>query len=138
MKVKILEKGYTLRITSWENDGDNYRTEIFQTQDKATAEEVKRFCDRFLSKPSEGGYGNALDLTKEDEKHIRHDLKKFPLLFPPEEYAEDSKGQRKLIWHAIDFAQELTGPSEFYTFRVVEDCEILYSEEEVFAQKVVL
>ena len=35
--VKVVNKGYTLSVTSWENDGDNYKTEskTFDTKEEA-------------------------------------------------------------------------------------------------------
>ena len=33
----VVKKGYTLEVTSWENDGDNYRTEFKTVQGTASA-----------------------------------------------------------------------------------------------------
>lgn len=48
MKKKVISKGYTVEVTSWENDGDNYRTKTctYETLEEASA--VKHMCDNLF------------------------------------------------------------------------------------------
>jgi len=72
MKKKIIKKGYTVEVVSWENDGDNYRTkrETYSTKEEAFA--VKHMCENlFLSSNNgEGGIGNIMD----DEYNKAHSI----------------------------------------------------------------
>ena len=63
MRKKIIDKGYTVEVVSWENDGDNYRTEKETYSDKEEALAVKHLCENlFLSSNNgEGGIGNLMD-----------------------------------------------------------------------------
>lgn len=63
MRKKIIDKGYTVEVDSWENDGDNYRTQkdTYLTKEEALA--VRHMCENlFLSSNNgEGGIGNLMD-----------------------------------------------------------------------------
>jgi hypothetical protein len=64
MKTKvIMEKGYTLSVTSWENDADNYNTKRKTYQSKEQALEIQKMCEKlFVScNNGDGGIGNTND-----------------------------------------------------------------------------
>ena len=44
-KHLIVPKGYTLSITSWENDGDYYATNDYTVDNKGLAKEILDFCN---------------------------------------------------------------------------------------------
>ena len=45
MKTTIMKKGYTLRVTSWENDGDLYNTIDTHTDSKEVLKGLIAICD---------------------------------------------------------------------------------------------
>lgn len=63
-KKRIVRKGYTVEVVSWENDGDNYRTKskTYKTKEEAVA--VKHMCDHLLRSKNDNTYegiGNLMD-----------------------------------------------------------------------------
>lgn len=60
---KIISKGYTVELTSWENDGDNYRTksQTYDTKEEALA--IKSLCLSVFQSCNNGetGIGNMMD-----------------------------------------------------------------------------
>jgi len=54
--------GYLIRVTSWENDGDNYNTKEIQVDTEQEARDIVTFCDMFGSSSSnEHDIGNLCD-----------------------------------------------------------------------------
>jgi len=66
----IMEKGYTLSVTSWENDGDNYQTKRKTYQSKEQALEIQKMCKAIFISSCNGekGIGN---LMKDDYTQAR-------------------------------------------------------------------
>ena len=62
-KKLVFEKGYTLEVTSWENDGDNYRTKSHHMETKEEAEEVRKMCKEIFigCHNGENGIGNLME-----------------------------------------------------------------------------
>ena len=60
---KVLYKaGYTVRVTSWENDGDNYKTVDFHVGEKEKVDVVVKFANLFISNSNNpSGIGNLSD-----------------------------------------------------------------------------
>ena len=48
-KHLLLPKGYTLYITSWENDGDYYNTKDYSVDNKDIAKEILDLCNLCVS-----------------------------------------------------------------------------------------
>jgi hypothetical protein len=69
---KVVGKGYTLEVVSWENDGDNYRTKSMTFDSIEEAQAVKHMCEKLFSCNSEedGGIGNLMDDDDEEAKNI--------------------------------------------------------------------
>jgi hypothetical protein len=70
---KVVSKGYTLEVESWENDGDNYRTKsksmTFDSIEEAEA--VKHMCEELFScsGDGDGGIGHLMDDEYENAKN---------------------------------------------------------------------
>jgi hypothetical protein len=129
MQKKILSKGYTVRVTSWENDGDNYSTkELFVGMDKDIALAVKHMCENlFISGHDDKTIGNKMtDEYDECEEIIHKYLECYPSLV---EGLEEKGYIRCIMGH---YNHALLGRSEWYYSRVVEKCEIFYCDEDVF------
>lgn len=69
-KKLVASKGYTLYVTSWENDGDNYKTNTLTVQDKEHAIIIVKMCkDLFKSFDEDEftGIGNTIEDSFEEE-----------------------------------------------------------------------
>jgi hypothetical protein len=117
----IAMKGYTIRVVSWENDGDNYKTEYLTVDSKEEALKIQRVCrELFCScNNGQGGIGNSMD--GEGDATIK-------------EYIE-SNPDLELTADYIDYLKdELVGCTEFYDCRVCESATITYLEEDIYAK----
>jgi hypothetical protein len=64
-KKKVVSKGYTFEVTSWENDGDNYQTHSATFKTKKELSLVKTMCEDLFTSSSNGGKGiGNLDLEE--------------------------------------------------------------------------
>lgn len=135
-KEKILTKGYTLKIISWENDGDNRRTIEYHTEDLEKAKSIKHMCDYLFGAcyhetNSNYGIGNS-SCESDYEYRLNRYVEDYPELFITEK-GEITK--YPYDW-ASDWAWELMRGSEYYDFRVCESCIILYSPEDIYVKLV--
>lgn len=130
--VKVINKGYTLTVTSWENDGDNYRTK-HKTVD--TIEEAKRLhtiCTTLFKSRNngEGGIGNSMEGEENDT--ILEYVENNKDLFPEFEGEEDDF----IIDHILYLAYELMGSSEYYDCRVCESVVVTYSPTDFYLEEI--
>jgi hypothetical protein len=70
-KKKVVSAGYTVEVTSWENDGDNYRTKsaVYSTKEEALA--VKHMCEVLFDctdYDNGSGLGNLMEDEDEEAK----------------------------------------------------------------------
>jgi hypothetical protein len=119
-KELVIEKGYTLTVTSWENDGDNYRTESMTVETLEEARRIYRVCNE-LFKSDEGGVGNSMD--GESEEAI-------------EEYIENNPELNLTEEEIRDLSYDLMGSSEYYDYRVCESVSVTYSPEDIYLEKI--
>lgn len=131
-KKKIVPKGYTIEVVSWENDGDYYATKTIVVDTIEEAKAIKHMCDN-LFKANHDGYtlGNTMD---EDYKECYEIAGKYftknPFLVDMGNF--DSEGD---AWDSISHIHtELFGCSEYYFSRVCEKCEIYYSPEDIYLE----
>lgn len=120
---KVINKGYTITVTSWENDADNYKTKQ-KTVD--TLEEIKiiyKICNELLisGTNNDKGIGNSID--SEYDYRI-------------EEYIEDNPELNLTEEYIRELAYLLLGSSEFYDYRVFESCEVFYSPEDIYCEEI--
>lgn len=136
-KKLIIPKGYTLEVTSWENDGDHYNT-IRKTV--TTIEEVKswnammQLCKSQNSKS--GGLGNSYGGFDSKQEQMATDFMKehYKVLMPDlDEEIEDD-----WVYMFTDLAGQLLGYSEHYSCRVMESCTITYSPEDIYVEEIIL
>ena len=128
-KILVIKKGYTLKVVSWENDGDNYKT-IYQTyQDKTYAKNIKKLClELFLSKNnSEYGIGNTTPDDNSYQETILSYLEENPDIIAGE--TNDEK-----IDNVMDINYDLLGDSEYYISRVCDSAIITYSPEDLYLE----
>lgn len=131
---KIISKGYTLSVTSWENDGDNYKTESMTFESKELAVAVAKMCSTIFKSCNngDGGIGNMSD-GEDESAHgiILPYMKAHPELYPDENPSDD-----ELIDICMDYNSNLMGGSEYYYSRVFESCSLTYSPEDVFLEEI--
>jgi len=121
-KIKIVEKGYTLTVVSWENDADNYQTNTMVVQTEEEARKIAKLCkELFIScNNGYGGIGNTCD-GEEDEAIETID-----------EYIENNPELGLTRDEIIEINYELCGSSEFYIHRVCQSIKITYSPEDIY------
>jgi hypothetical protein len=131
----ILPKGYTLSVTSWENDGDYYRTTDYTVYSKDIAKEILDFCNLCKS-----GSNNKTKVGN-GYTHGRQDLiveffKQHQLL---SEYLEIDVNDKDSIMDAFyELTYDLFGSSEYYDCRAFSNATVTYSPVDVFAEKITL
>ena len=129
MKKTIAKKGYTVEVTSWENDGDNYRTQSKTYDSKELAVAVAKMCKTiFVSENNgAGGIGNCTSDGKKHDKLIINYMKANPILSASKKIKEDDD----LIDICMDYNYSLMGGSEYYYSRVCEKVTIFYCSADV-------
>lgn len=128
---KVVQKGYTLKVTSWENDADNYRTKFIYSESKEKIKALCGICDLASRKITHtpGGIGNEMN----EEKVTRIAVEFFGkeenkiLIDPNFEYSEEDYYDR-----LVEYTGELFGYSEYYICRVCEEYTVTYSAEDVY------
>ena len=139
-KIKIVNGGYTLTVTSWENDADYYNTLSLtvQTIEEAKAwHDVMQLCKVDHSFPS-SSLGNAIDdFSIPQFEAIRNCFKTNPVLntiagVKTIETMKDDKLQDLFT----QLSGELLGFSDFYLCRVMESCVITYSAEDIYLETI--
>ena len=161
----IMKEGYTLRVTSWENDGDNYRTidKLFSTEVEARAVQdmakvVFQSCNN-----GDGGIGNSFS-DYQDANVIVNYLIKNPKLLELNNLTQPTELKRKIQemfdeaeddwehyilfyieevpaisreWSELimEYNYDILGGSEDYNSRVYESSIILYCQEDLYVQE---
>ena len=135
-KEKVIQKGYTLSVTSWENDGDNYATESKTFESKELAIAVAQMCKNLFQSKNNGkpkGIGNMMD---DDGRKARPIILEYMKEHP--ELYTDKKKPSDATLHDIcmTYNGELMGYSEYYYSRVFEKATLTYSPEDVYLEKI--
>jgi hypothetical protein len=130
-KVKIAQKGYTLEVTSWENDGDNYRTKSQVFSDKNLAIAIAKMCETLFASKNRSTQGVGNSQSSEGEEKVLNYMKKHPELYDREDFTDD-----ELLDICSEYHYGLLGYSEDYSFRVCESCVIYYSSKDIYLEKI--
>ena len=133
--IKVINKGYTLSVTSWENDGDNYKTETQTYDSKEEAIKMAKMCkELFVSCNSKiKGIGNTNEGDEEEaEETILEWLEKNPTFFENQANLDDEE----LINKIMNLNCNLMGSSEYYYSRVFASALITYSPEDIFLEEI--
>lgn len=137
-KIKIISQGYTLSVTSWENDGDNYKTESITLEDKELAIAVAKMCKELFvsSNNGEGGIGNMME---EDDKEAREVI--LPYMKAHTELYPKIRNNKKisddtLVDICMEYNSNLMGGSEYYYSRVFDSATLTYSPEDVYLETI--
>lgn len=144
-EIKAVQKGYTLAVKSWENDGDNYNTKSMTVETFAEAKVIRDMCIKLFQSESrgKGGVGNSMGengkcdvieyFTENEEA-----FKVLPSYWELKDRMAISPYQENEIFeYFTDWAYELMSGSEYYDFRVCESCVVTYSPIDIFVEEVV-
>ena len=132
-KHLIVPKGYTLSITSWENDADYYATNDYTVDNKELAKEILDFCNMCRSGSNNQttvGNGHA----QERKNIIIEFFKTHPLI--SEHLDVDINKEDSILDAFYELTYELFGSSEYYDCRVFDSAIVTYSPDDVYVEKV--
>lgn len=134
-EIVVVKKGYTISVTSWENDGDNYKTKTMTVDDKDYALAILKMCkDIFVScNNGDGGIGNAIG--EPEESNAAELVTKYIAERPI--FNKGVTDPEHLNNIGMDINQELMGYSEYYYSRVFESGFITYSPVDVKVEQIV-
>jgi hypothetical protein len=132
---RIAERGYTIEVTSWEDDGDNYATKRIVVQDKEYAVAILQMCkDIFVSRKDgegEGGIGNMMDNEYEDGQEVILEYVADKPIIKGNEIDLDS-----VITKVMIINYDLMGSCELYFSRVFERGCIYYSDKDIYLDEI--
>ena len=139
MRKKVISKGYTITVVSWENDGDNYNTNSITVESKEMAEAYYNMMQLCRSKNNringEIGLGNTSDgFNRRQRQAIISLFDNYPILLHGTKIDEDEDDDLDYLF--MEISVDLLGSSEFYTCRVMESCTITYSPEDIYLETV--
>ena len=134
-KHLIAPKGYTLSITSWENDADYYATNDYTVDNKELAKEILDFCNMCRSgSNNQTTVGNGY--AQERKNIIIEFFKTHPLL---SEHLDVDINKDGFIMDAFyDLAFYLFGSSEYCDCRVFDSAVVMYSPVDDYVEKITL
>lgn len=129
---KVIDKGYTLKVESWENDGDHYQTNFKTVQ---TLDEAKILWELLHLCTGDNDLGNAYEYFDDEQTVLAANFIKeyFKVLYPEGELPEDDEELSDLF---AEIAQELLGYSEDYKVRVFDSCIITYSPDDIYLEEI--
>lgn len=156
MKLKFgqtIPKGYIVEVTSWENDGDDYDTIQKFEADSGFVEVVQRLAPLFKSRcNNKGCFGNtsdgdvdmynlaeaAYEALKTMEASVVYKVIGYDILslqfeneaIPFEKFEEAGEAVKEFV------RNNMTGWSEYYDFRVVEEVKVYFLPEDVIIPQV--
>lgn len=128
-KIKIANKGYTITVVSWENDGDYYQTNSITVD---TIEKAKIWYD-LITFIQENEFSNETEMTEESENIIIEYMDKFDVSLIDEEL-ERYKSDKIYVFNNLQ--KRLLGYSEYYWCRVIDKYTITYLEEDIYAEEI--
>jgi hypothetical protein len=137
----LYRAGYLIRVTSWENDGDNYNTKEIQVDTEQEARDVVAFCDMFgSSSRNEHDIGN---LCEGDDNAARPAFRAFYFSHPGfvnltlSDYEDEEEETDAICDAMMEVAYELglSGGEYFYT-RVRESVTVYRIPADVLVEQV--
>ena len=135
MNKKVISKGYTLEVVSWENDGDDYRTKSVTVDTIEEAKGIYNMCMTLFKScnKGEGCIGNSPHYnTLKITPIIISYFKEHPELYLDKPITDDED----LINLCRVYACTLLGGGEYYEYRVCESCTCYYSPEDIYLEEI--
>lgn len=132
-RKKVISKGHTLEVSSYVNDGDDYKTNSLTFESKEKAIAVHQLCKNVFISRYKGGIGNSDEDERFDELIIGY-MRENPNLYLDNSNPSDED----LINICMRFNYDLLGSSEGYYSRVFESAKLYYSKEDVYLDEIEL
>ena len=136
MKQTKIPAGYRVTVTSWENDGDNYRTNSI---DGLSCQDAKLLVN--LSRLQEGEFGNMYEPSDEKCAKYSKACKKVFDVNPHDPLGKFAGWNTETTEEnadelASEMLQDLFGSSEYYYTRVCEEVVVEYLPQDIFIDDV--
>jgi hypothetical protein len=136
--MKQIHKGYTITVTSWENDADNYNTQSITVDTKEKAKvwhDMMQLCKSQNNQPKGViKLGNSCGDFNNNQVEVITDFirENYRVLVEPDAYDQiENATDDELVDYFCELATELLGSSEFYLLRVMESCVVTHSPIDV-------
>lgn len=136
-KKLIVNKGYTLEVVSWENDGDHYSTIsiTYDSKEKAIAM-AKLYKTVFAScENGDGGIGNSSN-SNESQPIILKYIKNNPEILSESSIDLNKADDNDIIDCFNDITGSVMNYSDFYNYRVCQSATITFSPEDIMVKKI--
>lgn len=137
---KVVSKGYTITVVSWENDGDNYNTKSITVDTLKEAKLIHKLCTTVFTSRNNSFYKGIGNLMEDNHEKVKDIIVPF-MKEHPELYENDKdniKDDDDLAYYCMDVYNEpLLGCSQYYYSRVCESCTVTYSAEDIFVEKII-
>lgn len=138
---RVINKGYTITVVSWENDGDNYNTKSINVPSKELAKayyELMQLCTSKNNNPKEGvRLGNTYEeFSGKQIKLIKEFLSSNPILIEFVSSVSETISDEDFVNVFWELTQDLLGSSEDYVCRVMSSCEVTYSPEDIYLETI--
>jgi len=132
---KVINKGYTLTVTSWENDADNYKTlsKTFDTKEEALDMRALVLLSDH-STTHKTGLGNGSEWTPEMINLVKEYIDSHKEVVQKEWDYPISDDDYIDTYYELSF--DLMGSSEWYISRVHESSYITYSPEDIYLEEI--
>ncbi len=136
---KVVNKGYTLTVVSWENDADNYNTNSKTVETKEEAKvwwDMMQLCESYCNQPKGViKLGNSYNgFSTEQEEVAKNFIKEHHQILVPQDNIEENE-DNLADWFCF-LAGELLGYGENYSCRVMESVTVTYSPEDIYLEEI--
>jgi hypothetical protein len=125
-KKLLYANGYLIRVTSWENDGDNEQTKEILIVTEQRAKQIVKFCWLFA-----GDIGNAYDPDEKEIAKINSVLINF-YHDNPDFFDETPEDTNYISDWMIEFAYDLGLSGGDYYTRACDTVEVLRFDQDVY------
>lgn len=146
-KEIMLNRGYHVTVTSWENDADNYNTKTIVVQDREEVDMLVALFDLLgSSNRNSCDFGNMYEPNDAERQNFANAVAAIPGMIA---YLEENFDWLKEAMNnpecgaahmdaIMDILYDVgLGGSEYYYTRVCEKVTVFYVEHDVYAERIV-
>lgn len=130
--MTTLKAGYTIKVISWENDGDNYNS---KSAGGLTREQTQFYVD--ICNLMSGEFGNMYDPSESEIESLNLEVKRICELHldTVHELFEDTRGMTEIDLEMcgdifLDVRYDFFGSSDYYT-RVLSELTVTYIPHDI-------
>lgn len=138
-KLKVVSKGYTITVTSWENDGDYKNTKsvtVDSLEEARALYNLSKLCEIRHTK-GEIKLGNSCGFNDMQLNLIYEFIRDNPVLLEGYNELDITDCDESLLLDVFyHYHYELFGSSEYYSSRVCEKVVVTYSPEDIYVEQI--